>query len=48
MRRFAAKHPVADLSLGILNNDPSLSTLKEHDEHDDRDRKDQETDDEQR
>ena len=37
MRGFAAEHAVADLSLGILHEQPSLRALHEHDEADEAD-----------
>src|SRR3546814_10758073 len=48
MGGFAAVHPVADLALGILHDDPPLRPLEEHDEGDHPDCEDEEGNDEQR
>jgi hypothetical protein len=37
---FALEHPVADLALGILDEQPALRALHEHDERDHDDRQD--------
>ena len=47
MGGFTTEHPVANLALGILDDDPALRALEEHDGGDHRNCENQETNDEQ-
>src|SRR5277367_1347843 len=48
MRCFSSEHPIADLALGILHQEPPLGALDEDDEEDEPDRSTDKRDDQQR